>query len=187
MRKFPDDNRGALTTVVAYNAFFAIFPLLLVVVTVLGFLLGRDSGLQQGLLGSAVAEFPIIGNRLQDNIHSGRPPDGVIGGGVVRNCRIARAASWSRSAWRSPPRRSSSPATSTGNPARAPPGHTTTTWSPLEYKAQRPWRLWAEQVGVPSGISPVSDDPSVATRALVIAVGWSLFGWSLLWRSRARG
>jgi uncharacterized BrkB/YihY/UPF0761 family membrane protein len=46
-RKLGDDNGGALTTVVAYNAFFALFPLLLVVVTVLGFLLGRDSGFQQ--------------------------------------------------------------------------------------------------------------------------------------------
>ena len=40
MGKFHD--HGALTTVIAYNAFFALFPLLLVVVTVLGFLLGRD-------------------------------------------------------------------------------------------------------------------------------------------------
>jgi YihY family inner membrane protein len=69
MRKFKDDNGGALTTVVAYNAFFALFPLLLVVVTVLGFLLGRDSGFQQRVLGSAVAEFPIIGEEVRDNIH----------------------------------------------------------------------------------------------------------------------
>jgi hypothetical protein len=36
MGKFRDDHGGALTTVIAYNAFFALFPLLLVVVTVLG-------------------------------------------------------------------------------------------------------------------------------------------------------
>jgi uncharacterized BrkB/YihY/UPF0761 family membrane protein len=76
MRKFGDHHGGALTTVVAYNAFFALFPLLLVVVTLLGFLLGRDSGLQQRLLGSAVAEFPIIGDQVQDNIH------GLRGSGV---------------------------------------------------------------------------------------------------------
>ena len=35
------------------------------------------------------------------------------------------------------------------------PGQTTTTWSPLGYSAQRPRRVRAEQVGVPSGISPV--------------------------------
>ena len=48
-----------------------------------------------------------------------------------------------------------------------------------------PWprRVRAEQVGLPSGISPVrEDDPEVVTRTLVIAVGWSL-----LWRSRAGG
>ena len=50
MGKFADDHGGALTTVIADNAFFALFPLLLVVVTVLGFLLGRDSGFQQRLL-----------------------------------------------------------------------------------------------------------------------------------------
>jgi hypothetical protein len=37
-------------------------------------------------------------------------------------------------------------------------------------------RVRAEQVGVPSGISPVENDPEVATRTLVIAVGWSLVG-----------
>jgi hypothetical protein len=76
MRKFRDDHGGTLTTVIAYNAFFAFFPLLLIVVTALGFLLGRDSGLQQRLLSSAVADFPIIGDRLQDNIH------GLRGSGV---------------------------------------------------------------------------------------------------------
>src|SRR5215218_10186675 len=101
--------------------------------------------------------------------------------GSVRNCRIAQTAARSRSS-RPSPRRSSSPATSTGGPARAPPGHTTTTWSPLGYRAQRPWRVRAEQVGAPSGISPVAYDPEVATMTLVIAVGWSL-----LWRSRAGG
>jgi YihY family inner membrane protein len=77
VRKFADDHGVALTTVIAYNAFFALFPLLLVVVTVLGFLLGRDSGLQQRLLGSAVAEFPIIGDQVRDNIH------GLRGSGVA--------------------------------------------------------------------------------------------------------
>jgi YihY family inner membrane protein len=76
MGKFADDHGGALATVIAYNAFFALFPLLLVVVTVLGFLLGRDSGFQQRLLGSAVAEFPIIGDQVRDNIH------GLRGSGV---------------------------------------------------------------------------------------------------------
>src|ERR1044071_10524901 len=72
MGKFRDDHGGALTTVIAYNAFFALFPLLLVVVTVLGFLLGRDSGFQQRVLDSAVAEFPIIMGQVQRNIRGSR-------------------------------------------------------------------------------------------------------------------
>jgi YihY family inner membrane protein len=84
MGKFADDHGGALTTVIAYNAFFALFPLLLVVVTVLGFLLGRDSGFQQRLLGSAVAEFPIIGDQVRDNIHGLRGSGlGLVVGLVV--------------------------------------------------------------------------------------------------------
>ena len=89
--EFRDDHGGALTTVIAYNAFFALFPLLLVVVTVLGFLLGRDSGFQQRLLGSAVADFPIIGDQVQDNIHGlrGSGVGLVIGLGPSRGARAA--------------------------------------------------------------------------------------------------
>ena len=48
-------------------------------------------------------------------------------------------------------------------------------WALYPNGDQRPWRLRAEQVGVPSGMSPVwEDDPEVATRTSVIAVGWSL-------------
>src|SRR4029453_11823693 len=94
--------------------------------------------------------------------------------GSVRNCRIAQTAPRSSSSRWSPPSRSSSPATSTGDPVMAPPGQTTTIWSPLGYIAQRPRRVRAEQVGLASGISPVESDPKVATRTLVIAAGWLL-------------
>ena len=92
MGKFREDHGGALTTVIAYNAFFALFPLLLVVVTVLGFLLGRDSGFQQRLLDSAVAEFPIIGDQVQDNIHGLRGSGvGLVVGLVVFRLGCPRA------------------------------------------------------------------------------------------------
>jgi uncharacterized BrkB/YihY/UPF0761 family membrane protein len=65
MGKFRDDHGGALTTVIAYNAFFAFFPLLLVVVTVLGFLLGRDSGLQQRLLARRWPTSPLSATRYR--------------------------------------------------------------------------------------------------------------------------
>jgi membrane protein len=59
-----DDNGAAL----AYNVFLALFPLLLVVVAVLGFLLGRDSRFQQRLPGPRWPSSPVIGDQVQDNI-----------------------------------------------------------------------------------------------------------------------
>jgi YihY family inner membrane protein len=70
VKKFGDDKGGNLTTLLAWNGFFALFPLLLILVTGLGFLLGRHPALEQRLLHSTLAEFPIIGEQLQDNVHS---------------------------------------------------------------------------------------------------------------------
>ena len=126
-----------------------------------------------GALAGPPAEVAAELDRLDGGGHDHLAPSSAAGS--VRNRRIAEAAAWSMGSWRSPSRRSSSPATSRGGPARAPPGQTTTTSVPWGYSAQRPWRVRAEQVGVPSGISPVRwDDPEVATRTSVIAVGWSL-------------
>jgi uncharacterized BrkB/YihY/UPF0761 family membrane protein len=70
VKKFGDDKGGNLTTLLAWNGFFALFPLLLILVTTLGFLLGQQPALEQRLLHSTLAEFPIIGDQLQSNIHS---------------------------------------------------------------------------------------------------------------------
>ena len=70
VKKFGDDKGGNLTTLLAWNGFFALFPLLLILVTTLGFLLGRHPALEQRVLHSTLAEFPIIGDQLQDNVHS---------------------------------------------------------------------------------------------------------------------
>jgi len=70
VKKFGDDKGGNLTTLLAWNGFFALFPLLLILVTTLGFLLGRHPALEQRVLNSTLAEFPIIGDQLQDNVHS---------------------------------------------------------------------------------------------------------------------
>lgn len=70
VRKFGDDKGGALTTLLAYNALFALLPLLLLLVTLLGYLLGHHPGLEQRVLNSALAEFPILGTQLERNIHA---------------------------------------------------------------------------------------------------------------------
>ncbi len=70
IKKFGDDQAGNLAALLAYYAFFALFPLLLVLVSVLGILLRGNAALQQRVLHSALADFPIIGNQLQSNVHS---------------------------------------------------------------------------------------------------------------------
>jgi uncharacterized BrkB/YihY/UPF0761 family membrane protein len=69
VKKFGDDKGGNLTALLAWNGFFALFPLLLILVTVLGFLLAGHPAFEQRVLRSTLAQFPIIGDQLQDNIH----------------------------------------------------------------------------------------------------------------------
>jgi membrane protein len=69
-RKFGDDQAGNLAALVAYYAFLSTFPLLLVLVTILGMVLAGNPRLQQDILNSALTEFPVIGTQLRANVHS---------------------------------------------------------------------------------------------------------------------
>lgn len=62
--KFFDDQGNYLAMTITYNAFVAIFPLLLISSSVLGFVLAGNETLQEDILESAVGEFPIIGTQL---------------------------------------------------------------------------------------------------------------------------
>ena len=70
IKKFGDDRGGALGALLTYYGFLSLFPLLLLLVTGLGFVIGNDPALQRRLLHSALAEFPIIGTQIQQNIHA---------------------------------------------------------------------------------------------------------------------
>jgi membrane protein len=69
-KKFGDDQAGNLAALIAYYAFASIFPLLLVLVTVLDLVLGHDPALRQSVLSSAFGQFPVIGAQLKSNVHS---------------------------------------------------------------------------------------------------------------------
>jgi YihY family inner membrane protein len=70
IRKFSDDQAGSLAALIAYYGFFSIFPLLLVFVTVLGYVLHGDPSLQTSVSNGVLKEFPIIGPQIQTNIHA---------------------------------------------------------------------------------------------------------------------
>jgi membrane protein len=69
-KKFGDDQAGNLAALIAYYGFFSLFPLLLVLVTILGFALQGNPSLQHDILNSTFKQFPVIGDQLQRNVHS---------------------------------------------------------------------------------------------------------------------
>jgi uncharacterized BrkB/YihY/UPF0761 family membrane protein len=72
--KFFDDQGGYLAAVVTHYAFVAITPLLLIASSVLGFVLQGHPTLQERILTSALAQFPIVGDQLGQ-------PGGIQGSG----------------------------------------------------------------------------------------------------------
>jgi membrane protein len=68
--KFIDDQGTYLAALITYYGFVSLFPMLLLLVTMLGFALRGDPNLQQLILHSALRDFPIIGDQIGQNIHS---------------------------------------------------------------------------------------------------------------------
>ncbi|MEA3075046.1 MAG: hypothetical protein QOD29_6492, partial [Alphaproteobacteria bacterium] len=64
VKKFGDDRGGALAALLTYYGFLSLFPLMLLLVSVLGFVIGHDPALERRILHSALAEFPIIGVQI---------------------------------------------------------------------------------------------------------------------------
>jgi membrane protein len=68
LKKFGDDRASSLAALMAYYGFFSLFPLLLVFVSVLGFLLEGDPSLQADIIDSTLARIPVIGAQLDDEV-----------------------------------------------------------------------------------------------------------------------
>ncbi|MGY2074460.1 YihY/virulence factor BrkB family protein [Blastococcus sp. SYSU DS0828] len=66
--KFADDRGPHLAALITYYGVVSLFPLLLVLTSVLGFLLQDDPALQQRILESALSDFPLLGPALVENI-----------------------------------------------------------------------------------------------------------------------
>src|SRR5437016_13968330 len=72
IKKFGDDKAGSLAALIAYYGFLALFPLLLVLITVLGLVFANDPGFQRRVVSSTLSQFPIVGNQLTgpQGVHS---------------------------------------------------------------------------------------------------------------------
>ena len=81
--KYFDDQGNYLASIITYYAFIAIFPLLLLGSSILGFILQGDSELQQNLIDSALSQFPIIGDQLGQPEGLQGSTSGIVIGGLV--------------------------------------------------------------------------------------------------------
>jgi uncharacterized BrkB/YihY/UPF0761 family membrane protein len=74
VRKYSDDQAGRLAGQISHAGFLAVFPLLLVLLTVVGIILNGHPGLQDDIINSALRQFPVLGSDLTKNVPSSRPP-----------------------------------------------------------------------------------------------------------------
>lgn len=70
LKKFGDDNGSALAAIITFFGFTSMFPLLLLIVTVLGTIAGGNTSITDHVVNSAVSQFPILGSQISNNIHA---------------------------------------------------------------------------------------------------------------------
>lgn len=74
--KFVDDQGIYLAALITYYGFLSLFPLLLLLSSVLGFLLTNQPALQEAILDSAARQIPVIGSEIAT-------PQGLEGNGIA--------------------------------------------------------------------------------------------------------
>jgi YihY family inner membrane protein len=86
-KKFGDDQAGNKAALMAYYGFFSLFPLLLVAVTVLSLVLQGRSDLSGRIVDSTLAQFPVIGEQIRDEVEGSR----LRGSGLALGVGLALA------------------------------------------------------------------------------------------------
>ncbi len=64
-RKYAEDKGGNLAAAISYYAFLSIFPLLVVLVSVLAYALPGHPGFDHTIVASALGRFPVVGTQLR--------------------------------------------------------------------------------------------------------------------------
>jgi YihY family inner membrane protein len=104
-KKFGDDRGGSLAALLTFYGFLSLFPLLLLLVTILGFFNGSEYSFVQRIENSAFSQFPVVGTKLSTNIHGlqGRSVFGLVVGilfvlwgsqGALQTAQYAQAEIW---------------------------------------------------------------------------------------------
>jgi YihY family inner membrane protein len=104
-KKFGDDRGGSLAALLTFYGFLSLFPLLLLLVTILGFFNGSEHSFVLRVENSAFSQFPVVGTKLSTNIHGlqGRSVFGLVVGilfvlwgsqGALQTAQFAQAEVW---------------------------------------------------------------------------------------------
>jgi membrane protein len=91
--KYFDDFGAYLAALLTYYGFVSLFPLLLLLSTILGFVLSGDQRLEHEVLTSALDQFPVIGGDLARPKRLGGPVGLVVGiaGSIYGGLGVAQA------------------------------------------------------------------------------------------------
>ena len=81
--KFGEDQGPYLAALITYYGFLSLFPLLLLLTSVLGFALNGRPELQQQILDSTLSQFPVIGDELADPQGLKGSIGAIVVGGIV--------------------------------------------------------------------------------------------------------
>lgn len=81
--KFGEDQGPYLAALITYYGFLSLFPLLLLLTSVLGFVLDGRPELQQQILDSTLSQFPVIGDEIADPQGLRGSIGAIIVGGLV--------------------------------------------------------------------------------------------------------
>jgi YihY family inner membrane protein len=76
IRRFGDNEGGRQAALIAYYSFFSLFPAMLAMVTILGFVLQGHDQLRQDIADSALAQFPIVGDQIASSTSVSSPLSG---------------------------------------------------------------------------------------------------------------
>ncbi len=94
VKKFGDDQAGQLAALISYYAFVSLFPLLLVFVTILGFVLEGNPSAREDIEQGTLGQFPIVGDQLKLHSLSGSGVALAVGlvGALLAGMGVTNAA-----------------------------------------------------------------------------------------------
>jgi len=96
VKKYLDDRGGVLVANLTHVGFVSLFPLLLVLVTVLGLVAAGNAGFREAALDAVANQVPLVGRQLTANVHQLRRSSLIglvigLAGLLWGSTRLARA------------------------------------------------------------------------------------------------